>query len=65
MTGLSIIMPCYKGEEFIEKSIITVENVVSEFCKSFEVILVVDGFVDNTLKILKNLSTLDNMMYIH
>ena len=38
MTELSIIMPCYKGEAFIEHSIREVENVVSEFCNSFEML---------------------------
>jgi len=55
MSELSIIMPCYKGEEFIEHSIIEVEKVVSEFCNSFEVIVVVDGFVDKTYDIAKKL----------
>ncbi|ENN96231.1 hypothetical protein J422_03503 [Methanocaldococcus villosus KIN24-T80] len=52
---LSIIMPCYKGEKFIENSIRTTEKIVSEFCKDFEIIVVVDGFVDNSYRIAKNL----------
>ena len=55
MTGLSIIMPCYKGEEFIEHSIREVEKVVGEFCNSFEIIVVVDGFVDKAYDIAKRL----------
>ncbi len=65
MVELSIIMPCYKGEKFIENSIITVEKVVSEFCKSFEIILVVDGFVDKTYDIAKNLENeFDNLKVV-
>jgi len=41
-------MPCYKGEAFIEDSIREVEKVVIDFCNSFEIIVVVDGFVDKT-----------------
>ncbi|EHP88511.1 glycosyltransferase family 2 protein [Methanotorris formicicus] len=55
MVELSIIMPCYKGEKFIENSIGEVEKVVSEFCNDFEVIVVVDGFVDKTYEIAKKL----------
>jgi glycosyltransferase involved in cell wall biosynthesis len=43
---LSIIMPCYKGESFIENSIETVIEEVSLFEKDFELIVVIDGFVD-------------------
>ncbi|WP_423792387.1 glycosyltransferase family 2 protein [Methanocaldococcus indicus] len=53
--GLSIIMPCYRGERFIEHSIREVERIVSKFCKDFEIIVVVDGFVDKTYEIAKKL----------
>ncbi len=58
-------MPCYKGEKFIENSIITVEKVVSEFCDDFEIILVVDGFVDKTYDIAKRLEEeFDNLKVV-
>lgn len=44
---ISIIMPCYKGEGFIKGSIETVEQEVSFFKKDFEIIVVIDGFVDH------------------
>ena len=43
-------MPCYKGENFIENSIKTVEREVSLFEKNFELIVIIDGFVDNAYK---------------
>ena len=43
-------MPCYKGESFIENSIKTVEKEVSLFEKNFELIVIIDGFVDNAYK---------------
>jgi glycosyltransferase involved in cell wall biosynthesis len=65
MAELSIIMPCYKGEAFIEHSIREVENVVSEFCNSFEIIVVVDGFVDRTYDVAKRLEKeFDNLKVV-
>jgi glycosyltransferase involved in cell wall biosynthesis len=40
-------MPCYRGESFIENSIKTDEEEVSLFEKDFELIVVIDGFIDN------------------
>lgn len=49
---MSLVMPCYKGERYIENSIRVVEAELtspsSEF--SFDVIVVVDGFVDGTFE---------------
>ena len=45
--ALSIIMPCYKGESFIENSIKAVEEEVSLFEKDFELTVVIDGFADD------------------
>jgi len=50
MLTLSILMPCYKGEGFIENSIKTVEKEVFLFEKNFELIVIIDGFVDNAYK---------------
>jgi glycosyltransferase involved in cell wall biosynthesis len=48
--SLSIIMPCYKGESFIVNSIEAVIEEVSLFGKDFELIVVIDGFVDEGYK---------------
>lgn len=48
--SLSIIMPCYKGEDFIENSIKRVEEEILLFEKDFELIVVIDGFVDDAYK---------------
>jgi len=45
--SISIIMPCYRGESFIENSVETVEKEVLLIKKDFEIIVVIDGFVDN------------------
>ena len=52
---LSIIMPCYKGEGFIEKSIEMIEKEVTPFENNFELIVVIDGFVDDGYKKAKSL----------
>lgn len=49
---VSIIMPVYNGEEFLEKSI---ESVSKQTLKDIELICVDDGSTDNSLKILKDL----------
>ncbi|MFC1625147.1 glycosyltransferase [Patescibacteria group bacterium] len=50
---LSIIIPAYKQEKTIKKDLISVEKSISEGLSSdydYEIICVVDGEVDNTLK---------------
>jgi glycosyltransferase involved in cell wall biosynthesis len=55
-------MPCFRGETFIEASINAVENVVAGFEKDFELIVVVDGFLDRTYERAKGLeSTYGNL----
>ena len=62
---LSVIMPCYKGEQFIDNSIHTVERVLSNFGDDFEIIVVIDGFVDKSYEIAKNLEGIyDNLKVI-
>jgi glycosyltransferase involved in cell wall biosynthesis len=43
---LSVVIPCYKGEEFIEESIKTLEKEISLLETDFELIVVIDGFID-------------------
>lgn len=47
---VSIIMPCYNGKDYIRKSL---DSVLSQTYKDFELICVNDGSTDNTLEILK------------
>jgi glycosyltransferase involved in cell wall biosynthesis len=46
--NISIIMPCYRGEQYIEDSIKLVGDEVGKFEKKFELIVVVDGLLDCT-----------------
>lgn len=51
---LSIIIPVYNAELFIEK---TIESIVSQINERFEIIAINDGSLDKSLKILNALST--------
>lgn len=48
---ISIIMPCFRGEEYIERSIREAESELSKLIDSFEIVIVVDGIVDKTIEI--------------
>ena len=53
---VSVIMPCYKAEKTLEKS---VNGVLGQTHTALELILVVDGLEDNTLGIAKSLAEKD------
>lgn len=53
MKLVSIIIPVYNGEKFINRC---VDSLLSQTYKNFEVILVNDGSTDNSLKIIKEYS---------
>ena len=48
--GISIIIPCYNVEKYVEKCI---QSILTQTYKNFEIILVDDCSTDNTLKIIK------------
>lgn len=45
---LSVVIPAYKAEKFIEKSLQSIRDVLSQMRYDYEIICVVDGNVDNT-----------------
>src|SRR6266700_2905696 len=47
---LSVIIPAYRQEETIEKDIKNITQALSALEYKFEIIIVVDGIVDNTYK---------------
>jgi glycosyltransferase involved in cell wall biosynthesis len=49
---ISLVIPVYKGEKFIEKNIIFLNNFLKKQKIKYEIITVVDGKVDNSYKIL-------------
>jgi dolichyl-phosphate beta-glucosyltransferase len=53
--NMSIVMPCYRGEQYIENAIRLVGDEVGKFENQFEIILVVDGFLDRTYEKASNM----------
>jgi len=47
---LSVIIPAYAAEEFIEKNLLKVKNVLDQIRYPYEIICVVDGKVDKTFE---------------
>jgi glycosyltransferase involved in cell wall biosynthesis len=46
---LSVVMPAYKAEKFIEKNIMTIKKVLDELPYNYELIIVSDGILDATI----------------
>lgn len=53
---VSIIIPCYNTEEFIER---TIKSVLNQSYQNFEIIIVDDGSTDNTPKIIQRYASND------
>ena len=58
---VSVIMPVYNGEKYLEKSI---QSILSQTMKNFEFIIVNDGSTDTSLKIIQNYSKKDSRIKI-
>ena len=50
MNRMSVIIPVYNGEKYIEK---TLESMVTQTVENFEVIIIDDGSTDTTAEICK------------
>ena len=50
---ISIILPCYNVDKYIEKALI---SVINQTLKNIEIICINDGSKDNSLNVLDNLS---------
>lgn len=57
----SIIVPCYNSAETLERCI---NSILSQSCKSFELILVNDGSIDATRSILERYERYDNSIVV-
>ena len=53
---LSLIVPAYKQEKTIIKNIKSLDNVLSKLAYKYEIIVVVDGYIDNTYKNAKKIN---------
>lgn len=57
INSLSIIIPSYKQEETIVGDIKNLDKILSSFPYKYEILIVVDGFLDKTYKKVKKLET--------
>lgn len=58
---ISVIIPCYNAEKYLEKCL---DSVVNQTYKNLEIICVNDGSTDNTLKIIENYSNIDKRIKV-
>jgi len=58
---ISLIIAAYNVENYIEKCL---ESIISQTHKDLEIVVVNDGSTDNTLKLIKNFSEIDNRIII-
>ena len=56
-TYISIIIPCYNAEYFLDQ---TIKSVMLQSFENWELLLINDGSIDKTEKICRNYSNLDN-----
>lgn len=55
MKSISIIIPCYNAEKFIEKNVKLLIKVMKKAKLSFELILIDDGSIDKTKEVIKKM----------
>lgn len=61
MTKLSVIVPFYNTEEYIEKCL---NSLVDQTLEDIEIILINDGSTDNSINIAKSFQQKDNRIKI-
>ena len=61
MVSISVIIPCYNSQEYLEECL---DSVVNQTFEDFEVICINDGSTDNTLNILEKYAKADNRIRI-
>jgi len=62
MPKVSVILPCYNGSRWISQSI---ESVLAQTCKDFELIIVDDGSTDNSREIISSYLYDERVHYIY
>ena len=60
MKSISVVMPCYKGESYIEHALRRTCKVLEGVAKDYEIILVVDGNLDKSFEKAENFSKKNN-----
>ena len=55
--NLSIVVPIYKGESFIEPLVAEIDRTLPTFAENYEIILVNDGSPDDSWKLIQHLTS--------
>lgn len=58
---LSVIIPCYNGEKYIEKCI---NSIKKQSCNNLEILVIDDGSTDNSLHICENIAKTDTRIKV-
>ena len=58
---VSIVMPCYNGEQFIQE---TIDSVISQTYKNWELLVVDDGSKDNSYSLIKEYANRDSRIHL-
>ncbi len=61
--SISLIVPAYKEEKTIIKQVKEIKNALKKISSDFEIIVVVDGFNDNTFKEAQKIKTADFKLF--
>lgn len=54
--SISLVLPCYKQERTIKKSLLRIEEVLKKLPHKYEIIVYVDGDIDKTRKIVERIA---------
>ena len=57
--NVSIVIPVYNGEQYIEASIERIKRIMSHFTEEYEILVVNDGSIDNTRSVVNNVYPAD------
>lgn len=58
---VSIVMPCYNGEQFIQE---TIDSVMNQTYKNWELLVIDDGSKDNSYSLVKEYTNKDNRIHL-
>jgi len=59
---VSVVVPCYNHEKYVKE---TIESIVNQTYKNIELIVIDDGSIDNSVKIIQELANKYNFTFIH
>lgn len=61
MIDVTVVMPCYNGEKYLEKAIF---SVINQTYTNWELLVINDNSTDNSVEIIKRYETLDSRIHL-